>query len=217
MSNINNYVNAIQKEQIRRRGIRKRERDVATQESLLGSQPLINRDDNFKSNLMSVLPKHLIPSNVGGYEEVLWPFWFNFEFNFNSGDNTVIPANGITEVTKQISQEAAFIAVSFYRDFEESDQAGRGLPVQLTIRDRQSSRQLNDNPILLQHIGEKGEGTKFPTPYIFMPNSRVTLEVSSILGADYTILNQDSTQRITMFGYRIRTEDASKIAKNLYL
>jgi len=167
--------------------------------------------------LKAVLPKHLVPSNVGNLKEILWPYWLHFEFDFSVNNDAVFPVNGITEITRQISQEAGFIVTSIFRDYKSSGIGGRGCPLKMTIRDRQSTRQFNDEPIQLQHIGEKGEGTVLSTPYLFMPNARITLELSSILGADYTATNESGYQSITMFGYRIRTEDASIIANKIYL
>ena len=210
-------IKAVLKEQQNLKDIRRAERSADTKGALLADQPLINRTGDLEYNLKAVLPKQLVPSNVGSYKEILWPYWLNFEFDYDVAGDSVFTSAGIKEVTKQISQEAGFIVISAFRDYQTAGQAGRGAPLQVTIKDRQSTRQFNDNPIQIQHIGEKGEGTKFPTPYVFMPNARITLEISSILGADYTVVGESSKQRISLFGYRIRTEDASKIAEKIYL
>lgn len=210
-------IRSIVREQQNLKNIRRAERNIESKGSLLDSQPLINRDGSLEGNLKSTLPAHLVPSNVGSYKEIMWPYWLNFEFDYSNGDDVLFPVNGIKEVTRQISQEAGFIAVALYRDYQSSGTGGKGSPLEITIRDRQSTRQLNDNAIQIQHFGTKGEGTKFITPYTFMPNARISLELSSILGADYTVPNESGKQRISIFGYRIRTEDASVIANKIYL
>ena len=68
MPNAEDFIRAIQKEQLKTRSIRRAERDIKARQATLGSQPLINSSDDLEGNLRSVLPKHLQPSNFGSYK-----------------------------------------------------------------------------------------------------------------------------------------------------
>ena len=199
---------------------RANERDIKARVAALSDEPLINLTDdmnNISSKLAKILPKHLVPRNLGPLSQVMWPFFYVHDFDYQDGADTTFLANERKESTVQVSQESGFIWTHIYRDFDDAGQSGFGAPLQLTIRDRQSSRQFVSEPIQLQHIGLKGEPTKLATPLVIMPNARITVEMESILTADFTVLNSTGTIRLVMAGYRMRMEDAQRVIEQVYL
>ncbi len=220
-------VNQIIRERSAIRNSRANERDLKARFSALSQQPLINLTDdveNLQSKLARILPKNMVPKNLGPLSQVMWPFWYEFNFDFSDPanlDNALFSGHKTVENTVQVSHEAGFIWTNWYRDFNSSGIVGEGAPLKLTLRDRQSSRQFNDLPVQIQHIGSKGEPTRLPTPLVIMPNARLTIEMESLFGADVSVadggLNGAAKHRIILSGYRMRMEDAQSVIEQVFL
>lgn len=187
-----------------RRKIRALERSLRRKES---------NKMNLKDQLASILPKNLMPSNVGHINEVTWPFFHTFNFDF--GTDPIYGQSTKQTSSFQVTQEAGLLLMTIQRKSFDYSAAGEFAPLQVTIRDRQSSRQFNDNPIPLQTIGKKEDPTILPTPMLIQPNAFLDLEMSSWLKADAQSLGESKVS-ITVFGYRIRMGDMAKVYSTIF-
>ena len=165
--------------------------------------------------LKRYLPNHLIPSNVGNYNSVSWPFWYPINFDF--GDTYTITSNARQTKFFQVTEEACLLLMGIYRKSRDYSTAGELGPWQIEIKDRQSSRQFNDAPIPIQMIGNKSTPTILPTPMIIMPNAFVDVTMSSWIpqGASQATVGS-SKHQFAFFGYRTRIEDAAEIMSLIY-
>ncbi len=167
------------------------------------------------AKLRKFLPEHLIPSNVGGYDSVAWPFWFQANFDF--GANPTITSASRQTSSFQVTQEAAFLLMAVYRKGYEYGTSGDLGPWQLEIRDRQSSRQFNDKPIPMQVIGNKSRPSILPTPMIIQPNAFMDITMSSWLPSGVSQATTGSGKfQFSFFGYRTRIENADQLMSLIY-
>lgn len=169
--------------------------------------------NELQKTLMKVLPSGLIPGNVGGYYDVAWPFTYTVEFNFGT-DPTYGP-NTKQNQSFQNTQEAAFIFTQISRKSNFQSTSGELAPLQVTIRDRQSTRQFNDRPIPLQILPKKSPYFTFEVPLIIMPNAIIEFEMTSWLAANQATVGE-SVHQIMLKGYRTRTEDIGKVLSTIY-
>lgn len=197
------------------RKLRAEERSLDSQEKIFLTEPLIKRD-SLRENLKNSLPKNLVPSNVGDLEQIVWNYEYPLSIDFKEGAASIIKASKTYELTEQIGQESCFILTGITRSFNSQGIGGIGLPLKFLIRDRQSTRQIMDKPISLAHIAHSGKISQFATPYLFMPNARMTVELSSMLDTDMTISGSTLTE-ITLIGVRCRINDVSRIIEAMYL
>jgi hypothetical protein len=199
-----------------RRQIRKKERDFRRKGIIpMSNLPTGAQEGNVSAllQLMGTLPPHMRPGNVGSYNKVTWPYWNQVNFDF--GVNPTWTAATKQTQSFQVSQEAAFILMSITRKAYTYSTASELAPLQLEIRDRQSSRQLNDRPIPLQMIGKRSRPTILPTPMLIMPNAFIDLTLTSwITGSQATVGN--GKHQISFFGYRVRVEDADKVLSSIF-
>jgi hypothetical protein len=214
---LSNLLDQIEQNRSKIRSLRAEERSVNEQEKLFLSEPLIKRN-GLRENLKSCLPKELVPSNIGELEQVVWNFEIPMTLSFVNGSDSIILGNGkIYELIEQIGQESCFILTGISRVFESQGIAGNGLPVKFLIRDRQSTRQIMDKPISLAHVPHSGKVLKLATPYLFMPNARVAVEISSMLNSDLTITGAQASVELILSGVRCRISDVSRIVEAMYL
>jgi hypothetical protein len=68
---------------------------------------------DLKNHLKRYLPPHMMPGNVGGYNKVTWPFWYQVNFDLGT-DPTYSSATRSTQ-SFQNTQEAAFLLMSVSR------------------------------------------------------------------------------------------------------
>jgi hypothetical protein len=207
----------IQEIQNERSNLRSRERSLKERAAKISSMPLVSLGGpNLKANLAKILPKHLCPSNIGDYNEVMWPYWFPFNFDF--GDDPTFDVNTFREATVQVDQEAGFLLTHISRDSFDKGPAGYNAPLQITIRDLQSSRQFNDEPIPLQQIGYRSLPTYLDTPLYFAPNARIQLIMSSWIpdGEEFETTGKGN-QQLMIGGFRIRKKDASKVLASIFI
>jgi hypothetical protein len=199
-----------------RKQIRRRERLMRKEHKMSRNMPLgqIEGDPrNLKTELSKNLPPHMMPGNVGGINKVTWPMWNQVNFDF--GTNPTYGPSTRTTQSFQNTQEAAFLLMSMVRKNWGYDLASDLAPLQIEIRDRQSSRQFNDRPIPLQMIGKRSHPTIFPTPLLIMPSAFIDVICSSWLTASQVSTGTGKFQ-ISFFGYRIRTEDAGKVLSTVF-
>ncbi len=166
-----------------------------------------------KSHLQSVIPPYMMPGNVGGYNKVTWPFWFQANFDF--GTNPTWSSSSRQTQSFQVTQEAALLLMAISRKGYTYGTSSDLAPVQLEIRDRQSSRQFNDRPIPIQMIGKKSRPTILPTPLLVMPNAFIDLTMSSWVPVSQATTGSGKFQ-FSFFGYRVRVEDADKVMSSIF-
>ena len=166
-----------------------------------------------KSNLAQVIPAYMMPGNVGGYNKVTWPFWSQVNFDF--GTNPTYSSSTRQTQSFQVTQEAALLLMSISRKSYGYSTSSELAPLQVEIRDRQSSRQFNDRPIPMQMIGKKSRPTVLPTPLLIMPNAFIDVTVSSWLTGSQATVGSGKMQ-FSFYGYRIRVEDADKVMSTIF-
>jgi hypothetical protein len=198
-----------------RRNLRQKERNMAAQNKYLSSTAAVsNNGDGLRAAIEKFLPKTLVPRNVGNLKEVTWPFWYPLEFDF--GTDPTYNINTRQTKTVQVSQESAFLLTSISRGHVEQSAASQDAPLQLTIRDNQSTRQFNDLPIPMQMIGTQGELTELDFPLYFRPNATISIEMTSWVPTDFATTGDGRTQ-IMLHGFRIRNTDVSKVLSNIFI
>lgn len=215
-------INAIQAEINRlnnlKRVLREQERSLDARKHYL-NQPGVFTANNVRSlrkSLLGNLPNFMMPGNVGGINEVTWPFYF--QANIDMGTDPTISENTFARSFFQVDQEAAFLLMSVGRS-HSTDAAGASAtfnaPLQVDLIDRQSSRRFSDKPIPLQMIGYDSLPSVMPTPMYVQPNAFIDVVVNGIptTGQDFT---GSGVFQLTFFGFRIRTEDAGKVLSTIF-
>lgn len=170
-----------------------------------------------RMKLDAILPKYLRPGNVGDINEVAWDMSYPVDFSFGANP-TLVPTSGATS-SFSVSQEAGFLLLGVAVDLNNIV-AGFGFatnPFQMTIRDNQSSRQLNDSPIPLPAIGSYSKPSLLPVPYLLLPNASVSVVLSTWLptGASITTTWNGKIQ-VIFKGLRVRVDDQSQILSFVY-
>jgi hypothetical protein len=188
------------------------------------SLPDAKHPDELHRNLRGFVPQRLMPWNVGHLNHVAWPFYHAVEFDLsNTNVNPNWPAISNTlrvESSFQVSQESAFIFEAISRHADDYNEPSGDLgPLQIEIRDRQSSRFFNNAPIPIQGIGADRWPTYLATPFLIMPNAFIDVIMSSWLATGVSIeASQDATgkHQFVFHGYRIRIEDANKVLSSIF-
>jgi hypothetical protein len=200
-----------------RQQLRADERGLRARQNQLATQPQVNRTD-LHGALQEYLPPHLMPGNVGGFNCVTWPFWFQVNFDF--GTNPTITGGNVTNQIQnfQVTQESAILLLAVSRQANTYSTSGHLGPWSITIRDNQSSRQFNDQPIPIQMISTKaGLPTTLPVAMLFMPNAIVSCTLGNWLPAGVVQPTIGSgAQQFSFFGYRIRIEDQEKVLSSVF-
>lgn len=163
-------------------------------------------------DLKNVLPSYLQPGNVGKMGEVTWPFSYSVGFDFGASPTWTPTTKQVQSF--QVSQEAGLLLMALRR--KSNDASGDLSPLQVELRDRQSSRQFNDRPIPMQNIGKKFRPTIFPTPMLLFPNAFLDVTITSWLTTGSQTSTSDGKFNITFFGYRIRTEDLGTVLSSVF-
>jgi len=168
-----------------------------------------------EENILSSIPSSLIPGNVGPYDSVAWPFSYTVTFDFGASPVTYGPNTKQTQ-SFQVTQEAAFICGSLSRKCLDGGPMGELSPLQLIVRDRQSTRQFMDFPIPLQAIAKKTPQTIWEVPLILMPSAFLDVEMTSWAPVDQVTGGQSSKISITFSGYRTRTKDIGTVLSTIF-
>lgn len=168
-----------------------------------------------RDHLSGILSADIMPSNVGPLDEVMWPFFYRVDVNFGEGEFEY-DDNTKGEGHFRVGNEGNFILCGVYRDNSDYDVAGYQAPMVMTIRDDQSSRQLNTEGIPVQAIGTKGRPMTFKTPYLMYENSQVSILFKSWLPNGSVVPVEGSGKNsFVFFGYRIRSKDDAVIKQAL--
>lgn len=168
---------------------------------------------NLAEHLKQVLPAHLLPGNVGNIDKVAWQFFFPVTFDF--GLNPTYTTGTRQVQSFQVTNEAAFLLMAVGRKAWDNTIASDLAPLQIEIRDRQSSRQFNDRPIPIQNIGKKSRATKLPTPMLVSPNAFIDVTMTSWVQADMVTAGIGKME-LYFFGYRVRGEDMNKLYATIF-
>lgn len=186
--------------------LRSEEKMLKKQEDYITSLPMVSGDDLAK-NLQKILPEKLVPKNIGKLDHISWEYWYELEFDFSEGADTVFtPSKRISDFF-QIGQEAGFLLTHIFRNFKDVGISGQGAPLQFNIKNVQSTRQFNDDPIMLQQIGSRSYAYELPVPILLQPSEKLEIEMSSWFGADITAADTSGIQNLTFMGKRVRMKD----------
>jgi len=214
--NKDQMIDAIEEQLDITREIRKEERKYKSNRSSIVDSPL-----ELKGKMQSILPKHLVPQNIGKISQILWPQFYEFTFNLAdpaTPTDFLITPNDIAKITReQITQDACFLLTSIHRDAYEADESGIYAPVGITIRDNTSTRVLNDKPIPYTSIGLRTQPTKLDVPFLVQPNASLGVELTPLWPSNVSIEDSRAILKIVVSGYRIRPDDVSSVMKSLYL
>lgn len=194
---------------------RQEERNIQSYErsgnSLMYSQPAVKKNA-LKQHLEGLLPPELVPSNVGSLSEVTWGFFYQLDFDL--GEDVTFDHNFRASKSFKVNAEAAFLVTRIYRTTRDADQAGFAAPLCVSMKDLQSSRQLNDNPIPVQAIPSKGYYWELPVPFLIYPSASMELELTSWLPAGVTLSTEGSNyQGFTLYGARVRVKDQNQVLR----
>jgi hypothetical protein len=201
-----------------RETIRAQERSLNARARTLSTQPQVNKT-NLRQSLGAYVPPHLMPGNVGPLNAVVWPFWFPVDFDYGA-DYTIKGGGMDLQVQNfQVTQEAAMLLIAVTRQADTYDTAGHLGPWSITVRDNQSSRQFNDQPIPIQMISRTGGlPTKLPTAMLLYPNAQIQIQMNSWIPAGTNQATVGSSHmQFSFFGYRIRIEDTAKVMSSVFL
>jgi len=212
----NELIQEIGKMKARKQSLRQRERDLAGKSQYLNMMPVVADDGDLRGNLNRVLPKHLVPSNVGELNQIMFPHWYEVEFD-TIGTNPNFDNNTRFSKYFQVSTEFGFLLCSVSRTFKDVGLAGALAPLQITIRDNQSARQFNDRPIPIQHIGYHGKPTMLDTPMLIMPKVSITVELTSWIPSGLMASTGDGYQHFAFGGYRVAISDFKFLANQIFL
>lgn len=195
----------------------------------LSSQPVFHQGEGLHNAMASFLPKGTVPTNVGQLNKVAWQFQYTVDFDLKQTQPWIesvanVGVGAITNMTKQISsfqvtQEAAFLMMGIMRHANDYSDAGDLGSLTFEFRDAQSSRYFNNEPTPLQMFGQKGYMQYMAVPMIIMPNAKMEIHLGCNLDQGVTQLVDGSASgihRCTMFGYRIRIQDADKVLSSIF-
>lgn len=170
---------------------------------------------SLEKELLRKLPSALVPGNVGNFFDVAWPFDYTVSFDF--GLDPLWDKNTQQVQSFQVTQEAAFIIGSITRKCYSGGAAGEYAPLQLMIRDRQSTRQSMDVSVPIQAIAKKQPATNWEVPLIMLPNAFIDFTLTSFLtGAQQQQATGSSIINFTMTGYRTRTSDIGQVLSTIF-
>lgn len=203
--------------------------NLSARRKALSSQPVFVQGKGLHQAMATFLPQQLVPTNLGGLNTVAWQFQFTVDFDLSqtpvwqtqvglTGNGAISSFTRLTE-SFQVTQEAAFLMMGIMRHANDYNDAGDLGPLTFEFRDAQSSRYFNNEPTPIQMFGQKGYMSYMAVPMILMPNARFEIT----LGCN---LDQGITQQVpadasgkhtcTMFGYRIRVQDADKVLSTIF-
>ena len=174
--------------------------------------------ESLSRNMKRVLPSYLMPGNIGDVNRVIWPFYFTATTQELPAAVGGTASQGTGTIT--VTQEAAFVVMQLskvvfrrvagppveYEYVDPTDSNATNTPgLSMVIQDSQSRRVFMNNPIDFEHIGGPEFPWELPTPILFLPNSTIQLQYFNSNAAETYV------PWVTLFGYRVRMEDASQI------
>lgn len=207
-------INEIQNSQSELGSLRVEEKALREQEKYVTSLPMVSGNDLYR-NLQKILPARLLPKNIGSVDEVTWFYMYELNFDFSNGANTDFVVGQRKNDFFQIGQEAGFLLTHIYRTYRDAGIAGQSAPLHFTIKNVQSTRQFNDAPLQLQHIGTRSKPYKLPVPILLQPNEKLEVEMESWYGADINVPASVGKQSLSFLGRRVRMKDMLKMKADL--
>lgn len=162
--------------------------------------------------LSNSLPSFLMPGNVGDLTRVRWNYWQTVNFDF--GTNPIYGPNTRQTQSFQVTQEAGLLLMAIGRDSQSYTNAGDLAPLQIDIKDRQSSRQFNDRPIPIQNIGKKFKPMILASPMLIMPNAFLDFTISSWVPADMQSTGLGKFSFVA-YGLRMRLDDPQAVLSTI--
>lgn len=201
-----------------KRALREREKSIDARARFIGTAGTMpaNNVKGLRNSLLGNLPNFMMPGNVGGINEVTWPFLFNT--NINIGDDPSISSSAYTRASFQVDQEACFLIMAISVAFNTNaagQSAVANAPLQVEIIDRQSSRRFNDKPMPIQMIGTDSCPSILPVPMYVPPNAFIDFVINGIPDTAQAFDGSGSFQ-LSFFGNRIRIEDAGKVLSTIF-
>lgn len=201
-----------------KRQLRQQEKSIEARAAYLAQpqQFAHNSARDLKEQMQSNLAPHMMPANLGGFNEVAWPFFFQVNIDF--GADPTLSDMIRTKSFFQVDQEAAFLLMSVSASFGKdaaNNSALETAPVQIEIIDRQSSRRFNNAPIPLQMIGNNSNPMIMPTPMYISPNAILDIEASGMQAVPHQYTGSGKVQ-LSFFGYRTRIENAQNILSTIF-
>lgn len=201
-----------------KRVLREREADLDSRNRYLDANKTIPAGNVqiMRRSMNSILPAYMMPGNIGGINEVTWPFMFQIDFDL--GDNPTIIDSSFTKNFFQVDQEAALLLMAVSRAHNTNAagfSATVNAPLQVELIDRQSTRRFSNAPTPLQMFGFNSQPSILPTPMYVPPNDFLDVVVNGIpaTGQDF---NGSGKFQLSFFGYRIRTEDTNKVLSTIF-
>lgn len=165
---------------------------------------------------------YLKAGNVGDISKVIWPFFFTFtapELAPNTGSNgsfTVTQEAAFIWVatSKVVFKKTPVIAPPGFRydainSLDGSEDLNNAPGLFHTFRDAQSSRQFHGQPEPVDNIGCAEFPSALPTPQLFLPNSTIECIFQNSHATNIYV------PWITMFGYRVRLDEAQNILSTI--
>jgi hypothetical protein len=199
-----------------RRTQRQREKVLRGREANMGMQPPVayNQTAALRQQMADSLPDYMMPGNVGQINQVTWTFYFNLTFDFGANP-TWSPATTQTQ-SFQVDQEACFLMMGITRSSSAYNTAGELAPLQIEMKDRQSSRVFDNSPIPIQAYGTQANLTVLPTPFLLMPNAFFDVTMTTFQAGTQTTISATSQQHLSFFGYRMRVQDAQAVLSTIF-
>lgn len=173
--------------------------------------------DQKRMNESRVFEGSFIPPNLAKFKDYSWGFE-------QIAYTTAMAPNTTQTISSSISQEAAFIWTHLskqvfiqantneytYVDPYAPTYAARVSPgLSLTIRDPQSDRQLIQDPIPLDDVGDG----IFPSPFmpmLFLNSSQIEAIVNNDNAANTYLVF------LTFYGFKIRVDDLAELSSTVY-
>lgn len=204
--------------------VEKQEAFLNARETALNNKEIQLRNDilpnntprNFMRNMKSALGETLMPGNVGDLNTVIWPFFFTTQFS-------LVNPNETFSASYTVTQEASFIWMSYtkavysysapdftYIDPDQPGAAGLAPNLSVTFEDSQSGRSFVNFPLDLDNVGNPRFPSKFPKPMLVLPNANMQIQFSNSDAANIY------APFVTVFGYRMRMEDAQRLLSTVY-
>lgn len=199
--------------QQKRQLLRREEAQLKAQRNIIRGQPLIAKEDMALS-LSQVIPRYLQPMNIGKIDGVMWDYIFPLELDW--GIDPLYTTQNTRENFIQNDQEAAFLLMGISRTYEDIGVAGKNAPIGLTIRDRSSTYQFNDEPIPLHVIGEKGQFYMFDTPILVHPNAKIQIEGKPYIDMADVVVGSGKHEFV-LIGMKARDINNTKVLAHLFV
>jgi len=159
------------------------------------------------------------PGNIGDINRAIWPFAFQFSASNILPGQSVVSSFSVTQeagfLIRQISHSTFRLVggVYTYIDpfyFDESSNSPNGLV--FTLEDAQSSRNFNGRtPKDISVLGNANFPSIYPSTLYMLPNQTMLLNLSNTTNQPNINTNETFRTFVTVWGYRIRTEEAAKI------